>query len=132
MDVKEKIVLHIDDDADDRELLQEVMQRVAPDLKMLFAENGLEALDLLSRMTKQDERPCLIILDLNMPYINGRDTFTTIKADPQLSSIPLVVFSSGDKPSDKALFRADGITYYNKPVDFAVMEDIARLMATLC
>ena len=132
MNPEAKTILHVDDDADDRELLREMMQKVAPGLIVTSAENGLEALELLDESKKNKSLPCLIVVDLNMPYLNGRQTIERIRANPQLSNIPLVVLSSGENPSDKTLFRKEGIAYFTKPVDFSMMEDIACHMANLC
>lgn len=109
-----------------------VMQKIAPDLKVILANNGLHALELLKETKDTKSLPCLIVLDLNMPYLNGRQTFERIKADPQLSSIPLVVFSSGENPADKFLFSKEGIAYFTKPVEFSAMEGIVSHMANLC
>ena len=132
MNAEEKTMLYVDDDADDQELLCVVMQKVAPELKVMLANNGLEALELLNEIKETKSLPCLIVLDLNMPYLNGIQTFECIKADPQLSSIPLVVFSSGDNPSDKSLFSKEGIAYFTKPVEFSAMEGIVSHMANIC
>jgi CheY-like chemotaxis protein len=128
----EKTLLYVDDDNDDRELLSEVMKSVAPSLKFIFAINGLEALEFLNRSKKTNSLPCLIILDLNMPYLNGRETFESIRADPQLKNIPLVIFTSGEDPADKSLFLKEGITFFTKPVEFSKFEGIAAQMAGLC
>ncbi|MES2772933.1 MAG: response regulator [Bacteroidota bacterium] len=132
MNTEEKTILHIDDDADDRELLRDVMQKIAPDLKVTFAENGLQALEVLNDTKETNPLPCLIVLDLNMPFLNGRQTYERIKADPRLKNIPLVILSSGENPSDKFLFSKEGIEYFTKPVEFSVMEDIVSHMANLC
>ncbi len=132
MNPEEKIILHIDDDADDRELLSGMMQKLAPELTVTFAENGLHALEVLNETKKTNSLPCLIVLDLNMPFLNGRETFERIKADPKLKNIPLVVLSSGENPADKSLFSKEGIAYFTKPVELVVMEEIVNHMANLC
>lgn len=132
MNPEDKTILYVDDDADDRDLLWEVMQKVAPDLKVTFAENGLQALELLNETEQTRCLPCLIVLDLNMPFLDGRQTFERIKANPQLSGIPLAVLSSGESPADKAVFGKEGVPYFAKPIDFKTMETIASRMAHLC
>jgi CheY-like chemotaxis protein len=132
MNDAEKMILHIDDDADDRELLWEVMQKVAPELKVIFAENGLQALELLIENQEKKSPPCLIVLDLNMPFLDGRQTFESIRANTQLRNIPLVVLSSGENPAEKALFAREGIPYFTKPVEFSAMESLASRIAELC
>jgi two-component system response regulator len=132
MNPEKKKLLYVDDDNDDRELLGEMMHNVAPGLKIIFAINGLQALEVLQRHKEASTLPGLIVLDLNMPYLDGRQTFECIKADPQLKHIPLVIFSSGENPADKALFSREGITWFTKPVEFSAMEGIASHMANLC
>ena len=132
MNSEEKTILHIDDDADDREVFRDVMQKVAPEVKVNFAENGLQALEVLKETKETKFLPCLIVLDLNMPYLDGRKTFERIKSDPTLNRIPLVIFSSGENPADKSLFSKEGIAYFTKPVENSVMEEILSYMANLC
>lgn len=132
MNPGEKIILYVDDDSDDRELLSTFMQQVAPELKVTLSENGLKALELLNERKDTKSLPCLIVLDLNMPFLNGRQTFERIKADPQLNYIPIVILSSGENPSDKSWFRDKGIPYFRKPSEFSAMEGIASHLADLC
>lgn len=127
-----KTILYVDDDADDRELLWEVMQKVAPDLNVTFAENGLLALDLLHELKESKSLPCLIVLDINMPYLNGIQTFERIKVNPRLNRIPIVILSSSESPADKVLFSKEGIPYFTKPTTFLALETIVRQMSNLC
>jgi CheY-like chemotaxis protein len=129
---KEKTILYVDDDADDRDLLGEIMQKVSPELKVMFAENGLHALELLDGRKDAKFRPCLIVLDLNMPYLNGRQTFERIKADIQLKNIPVVILTSGESPADKSFFSKQSIPYFIKPVKLSDMESLANELTTYC
>ncbi len=130
MNSAEKTILYVDDDADDRELLWEVMQKITPEVKIIFAENGLQALELLD--ASNHVRPCLIVLDLNMPYLNGRETLERLKADLHLKNIPVVILTSGENPADKSFFANQSIPYYNKPVRLVDMENLANDLTTLC
>ncbi|PZX55942.1 response regulator receiver domain-containing protein [Algoriphagus ratkowskyi] len=132
MNFKEKIILHVDDDPDDRDLLREVMQKVAPNVKLTFAINGLQALETLNLAKETQSLPCLIVLDLNMPYLNGAQTFERIKADTSLSKIPIVVLSSGENPSDKSMFSQAGVDYFAKPIEFSALKAIGSHLANLC
>ena len=132
MSTAEKTILHIDDDADDRELLRDFMLKVAPELKIDSAENGLEALEMLNETKRTKSLPCLIVLDLNMPYLNGKETFESIRADPQLKDIPLVILSSSHNPSEKSRFTDQGVAYFTKPIVGSDMEKIANHMANFC
>lgn len=99
-----KTILHVDDDADDRELLGEFMQKISPELKVICAEDGLHAMELFDVTKKSKHLPCLIVLYLNMPYLNGIQSFERIKDDTELKRIPIVIFTSGENPADKSFF----------------------------
>ncbi|MDQ6610247.1 MAG: hypothetical protein M3Y85_10545 [Bacteroidota bacterium] len=73
-----------------------------------------------------------IVLDLNMPFLNGKQTFERIKIIPKLNRIPLVILSSSDSPADKTFFSYEEIPYFTKPIGFSAMEDIARQMENIC
>jgi len=127
-----KTILYVDDDADDRELLGEIMQKIAPEVKVVFSENGLQALELLVEAKETTFRPCLIVLDLNMPYLDGRQTFERIKADTELKNIPVVILSSGQNPADISFFGKEAVPYFTKPVRISDMENLASKLITHC
>ncbi|HVK97864.1 MAG TPA: response regulator, partial [Flavisolibacter sp.] len=95
MNVQNTKILYIDDDADDRQFLAEAIKMVNPTVEVVCAENGIKGLDYLNTVKKTDaELPSLIVLDINMPYLDGKETFHTIRKDPELGTIPIVVFNS--------------------------------------
>jgi CheY-like chemotaxis protein len=128
---KRKTILYIDDDEDDREILVDALHNVDPGVEVIFAGNGLEALQYL-RGKKDDLLPGLIVLDINMPYLDGKETFEHIKSDPQLTDIPLVVFTSSENPNDKALFNKKGVEMITKPDNVLYMNEIASHMLCNC
>lgn len=128
-----KIILYVDDDADDREFLKEAIQRTNPEVEVALANNGLEALDYLSaRKESNSQLPCLIILDINMPFLDGRETFERIKKEQRLRQVPVIVFSSSEKPADKQLFNSLGIEYFTKPTSLSYMNEIVAHMINVC
>ena len=127
-----KRILYVDDDADDRELLAKVMQKVAPEVEIIFAENGLLALELLTGIEFVNNPPCLVVLDLNMPFLNGKQTFERIKATGQFENIPVAILSSGERPSDKSFFGKHGVPYFTKPVKLSDIETLADKLFMLC
>ena len=95
----EVAILIADDDADDRMLISDALResRVSNDLH--FVENGEELLDYLRNRGKFSDalkfpRPGLILLDLNMPKMDGREALKEIKETPELKSIPVVVLTT--------------------------------------
>lgn len=85
-------------------------------------ENGADALDFLRRRGRYRDvpRPDLILLDLNLPRMNGREVLRAIKRDPELRTIPVVVLSSSCAECDvERAYRLHANCYIVKPVDFA-------------
>ena len=128
---KEKIILYVDDDEEDREFLSFVLAKASPQVQVQLAENGLEALDYLN-MVKGSSPPCLIVLDLNMPYLDGRETCLRIKTDEALKGVPVIIFSSSEKPDDKRSFNEMGIEYFTKPDHIEQFQKIAKHMVSVC
>lgn len=133
MKEKQKIILYVDDDADDRELLADAIHIADPAMEVKLAENGLKALEYLQTIKDTDDGlPCLIVLDLNMPFLDGKETFERIKKDTALQAVPVIVFSSSEKPQDKAMFNRLGIDYFTKPSSISYMGEIVNHMISVC
>ena len=129
----QKKILYVDDDADDREFFSEAIKDGNPSTNIVFAENGLEALDYLnSVLNTRSNLPCLIVLDLNMPLLDGKETFQRIKRNERLQNVPIVIFTSSNKPADKDLFNSHGIEFITKPTNFQFMKNIANHMLNHC
>ena len=128
-----KTLLVVEDDADDRQLMLDVIQQVNPLVKLVFAENGLEALDYLDKIKGDpSQMPCLIVLDLNMPYVDGKETYQRIRDNSSLSAVPVIIFTSSLNPNDRALFEKAGVTFFSKPDHYSVMSEIVKQMLQVC
>ena len=133
MTTKQKFILYVDDDEDDRELLSDAIKSANPDVDVMLAENGLLALERLKSLKEAEQRlPCLIVLDINMPFMDGKETFERLRQDAVLGLLPVIVFSSSEKPQDKALFNNLGIDYFTKPSDIKYMSQIVNHMISKC
>jgi CheY-like chemotaxis protein len=124
-----KTILFVDDDADDRDVLADVLQQVSTQVNAVFAENGLKAIEYLSASS---QLPCLIVLDLNMPVLDGKETFKKIKNELNLGSVPVIIFTSSHNPNDRNLFHSLGIEYITKPDDFSHLNKIVGHMVNVC
>jgi len=89
-----KIVLHIDDDPEDREFVNEAIRSIDPSYVVYQAKSGQEGIDFLHKAKSFGDLPCLIILDVNMPGMNGFDMYNEIKKDDTLKRIPAVIFTT--------------------------------------
>jgi len=125
-------ILYVEDDADDRELLYGIAHAVNPGVNIEFAENGLQALEYLNKVKNDAPLPCLIILDLNMPFLDGKETYKKIKSDEKLGTIPVIIFTSSHNPNDKALFNTLGVEFISKPHEYRKMNETVSYMVTKC
>jgi CheY-like chemotaxis protein len=108
-----KVVLLVDDDEDNRELVKFVVSRSRLDLELVIAVNGLDAIQYI-----KIKRPDLILMDMQMPVMDGYEAVSVIKGDPLFSSIPIVAFTAQARPEDIARTRSLGcVEHYTKPMD---------------
>lgn len=104
-----RLVLVVDDDAAIRETMTAILADEG--YAVVAAANGAEALD---RLRASGARPCVILLDLMMPVMNGNQFFSEQQRDPELATIPVVLLSADPNVREKA--RAFGGDYLAKPV----------------
>lgn len=109
-------ILIVEDERDVREILKEVLELEG--YKVHVASNGKEAIDVLGRI----ERPCLILLDLMMPVMNGWDFLEKRKTDDVLAQIPVAVVSASSRPVD---LRSKGTVSMPKPIDLEALLELA-------
>ena len=108
-----KIVLLVEDDEDNRDLMSFVMSRSQLDVELLIAENGKEALDIAF-----SRKPDLILMDMQMPVMDGWTAVPLLKADERTKDIPVIAFTAQAKPEDRAKTKALGCAeHYTKPMD---------------
>ena len=112
-----RIVLCVDDDPDDRELIRNAIFKVDPSYTVAHATNGKEALQYLTRAEESD-LPCLVILDINMPVMDGKQTLVEIKRNDKWDHVPIVVFSTSAHPSDLFFCQQFGVELVTKPANF--------------
>lgn len=119
------VFLLIDDNKDDAELTREALSEAAPAVSLTWAPDGIEAMRLL----RDGLRPDLVLLDLNMPRMDGRETLQQIKADPDLSTLPVVILTTSDAERDIAeSYRSRATAYLVKPV---VIDDLIDALRQL-
>lgn len=125
-------ILYIDDDRDDFEMLSHAIHEIDSAHAILEATNGEEGLAVLNQMKTSGSLPCLIVLDINMPKLDGRQTFVRIKADPDLKNIPIVIFSTSSSEVDKLFFKSKNVEYLTKPYEYTHLVEVAKRLLNLC
>jgi len=125
-------ILVADDDPDDRTLTREAFEaaHVANDLR--FVEDGEELLDYLQRRGKYSNAesapwPSIILLDLNMPRMDGREALRAIRADARLRGIRVVVMTTSKAEEDiLRSYDLSAASYITKPVTFDALVEVVR------
>ena len=108
-----KKILVADDNQLSRELIREVLED--PDQKVLEAENGEEAIESIL-----NEKPDIVLLDIQMPILSGYDVLRRIRSDPRFDRIPVVALTAYAMKQDREKALASGFNaYVTKPIDGA-------------
>lgn len=123
-------ILMADDDADDREMARESFSESRLSNPLRFVEDGEQLLDYLhkrGRFGRDAPRPGLILLDLNMPRMDGREALREIKKDPDLRMIPVVVLTTSKSEEDIVRsYDLGANSFITKPVTFAGLVDVMK------
>jgi CheY-like chemotaxis protein len=125
------VILMADDDADDRLMAKEALEASGLLNEMRFVEDGVELMLYLNRQGKYQDapRPGLILLDMNMPRKNGRESLKELKAHPDFKRIPVVILTTSQADEDIKLgYDLGASSYITKPVTF---EGLVAVMQTL-
>jgi CheY-like chemotaxis protein len=127
-----KFILLGEDDIDDQELLKEVFSSVDSSYRLLFANTGEQVLSVLKKLG-DDHLPCLIVLDYNMPALNGADILKELNNESRYSGIPRIIWSTSDSDMFKNICLELGATdYLIKPSNLKDLADIVRYMLSVC
>jgi CheY-like chemotaxis protein len=127
-----KFILIGEDDADDEDLLKEIFTSVDDSLSLIFVNNGRKLLTTLEQM-KSDNLPCLILLDYNMPEMNGAEILSRLNHDEFLANIPKVIWSTSNSDTYKKLCIDSGAhDYIIKPSNIKELTDAIRYMLSFC
>jgi len=121
----QKPILLVEDDEVDVLTVKRALKEIQVTNRVAVAGDGEDALDVLKHF--QPERPCLILLDLNMPRMTGLELLRIVKSDAQLKRIPVVVLTTSTDEQDKIeSFNLGAAGYMVKPVDYRQFVEVVR------
>lgn len=127
-----KFILLGEDDADDQEMLKEVFQSIDETFILFFVNNGSEVLSALEKL-KSNQLPCLIVLDYNMPGLNGADILKEMSTNDEYKKIPKIVWSTSTSEKFRNLCLELGAAdYVIKPNNITDLEKTAQYMLSIC
>ena len=121
-------ILLVEDSVADAKLFAIALDEAGSTSEVMTAEDGDDALRKLTAIVHGDiPRPDVVVLDINLPRVNGIDVLRRIKGDPELRTMPVVVFSTSRADVDVAAAYACGASsYVVKPVDLHRFMDVVR------
>jgi CheY-like chemotaxis protein len=128
-----KGIMLVDDDPEDREEFSDVYLAQFPGEQLYFAENGEKAIEKLEQLFQKETELCLIVLDLNMPILNGTQTLRKIKGDDRFKEIPVVIYSTSVNAHEREeCYRLGALDYMVKPSSFSDSVEIAKKLKRIC
>lgn len=126
-----KTLVILEDSDEDFAAIYDALQRAQVTNPILRLSDGELCLELLLAPANRRLNPCLLLLDLNLPGMDGRSVLAELKAHATLRMLPVVIFTTSANPTDViACYRAGANSYHIKPLDVPafrqVIYDIAR------
>jgi len=124
-------ILYVEDDPGDVLLTKEALSDGKVCNQLHVVGDGVEAMEFLRREGEfaNAPRPDLILLDLNMPRKDGRETLAEIKADPDLDTIPVIILTTSDAEQDiLKSYKLKANCYITKPVDLDKFTEVVRMI----
>ena len=113
-------ILFIDDDEEDHLIMFEYFKDLGKEKQIKFTRNGHEALGNLSQVPEGEPLPRLIVIDLNMPVLNGKETLYQLKSNRRFKDIPVVIFSTSENEHEKhKCYSLGAKEYLVKPTTYA-------------
>jgi len=125
-------ILLIEDNPDDAELTRIAFAEAAIDSQLVVVGDGAEALDYLFAQGRYANRnaadlPSIVLLDLNLPKLDGREVLQALRANPATRGLPVVVLTTSTEPFDVEASYALGVnSYIRKPVDFKKFVEVVK------
>ena len=125
-------ILLVEDNPDDVELTRIAFAEAGSEHRLTVVSDGAEALDYLFARGAHAGRaatdlPAVVLLDLNLPKLNGREVLQAIRSDPATRSLPVVVLTTSAEPFDvDAVYELGANSYIQKPVEFERFVDAVR------
>ena len=120
-------VLLVEDNAADVFLLEAALEKSTVPVELSTAGDGVAALEHLRRGAEHATLPDLMLLDLNMPRMNGFDVLAAIRAEPALAHLVVVVFTTSNAPADaQRAYALEASSYVSKPTSFEGFTQLIR------
>lgn len=129
MRINQPVILIVDDDPDDVEMITEILVIYDRDMRVVHMNNGKEALSYLDTAL---ELPRLVVLDMNMPILDGRGTLAELKKQDALRGIPVVVLTTSTNDVDKEYCNGFTVEILTKPRNIQQLHETVQELLKVC
>lgn len=120
------VILYAEDDLDDYDALKGALAQLSDKYELQWAKNGEEVLNYLNE--PDNTYPSLVVLDLNMPIMDGKQTLLWLKSHSEHQDIPVMVFTTSSREEDVKLCQSHKCTFYRKPTLYRDLLHITQTM----
>jgi len=121
----------VDDDKEDQLILEQYFSDIGISSEVMYFENGESTINFLEAILSGEELPKLIVLDLNMPVLNGTQTLLFLKRTVRYKHIPVIIFSTSENDDEKRKCLSYGaVDYLVKPMTWDEGQSIAKRLAS--
>ncbi|HEY1114657.1 MAG TPA: response regulator [Chitinophagaceae bacterium] len=120
------VILYAEDDLDDYDALRGALAQLSDKYELQWAKNGEEVLNYLNE--PDNTYPSLVVLDLNMPIMDGKQTLLWLKSHSEHQDIPVMVFTTSSREEDVKLCQSHKCTFYRKPTLYRDLLHITQTM----
>lgn len=130
--MKSRYVIFADDDADDLELITGFFKQYNRNINVLEFKDGSEVLKFLDDFASSTSTPLLIVLDINMPRLNGKETLAAIRKHHRYQYIPVVIYTTSTNAKDEEYCRQLGASWVSKSSNIEGVKQVAKVLAEFC
>lgn len=127
-----RLILYADDDAEDRLLMNLAFHEGQLQVRLKIFEDGVQLLHYLSCNQGVDALPSLIVLDINMPMLSGKDILRILRSMDSHRLTPVVLFTTSSTPEDKFFAREFNASFITKPLHLDEMETVLATFLKIC
>ena len=124
------LVLYAEDDIDDATYITKVFADKKANVNLIIVSNGSDAVDYLKQLG--DQKVSLIILDINMPKMDGREALVRIRSMKRFQTVPIILFTTSAMEPDKKFARSYHAEYIRKPAMIHQMDAIVDHFLAIC
>ena len=117
------VILYAEDDQDDFEILKDALLQQTDQFNLVRAHNGTEVISYLN-----NQSPGLIVLDLNMPVMDGKQTLKWLKEHADHKKIPVMIFTTSSREEDLKLCKSYECTFFRKPTLYRDLLHVVQIM----